>query len=73
MNYPTRAEIEELSPDDRLRLIGDVWDTLNEAQESLELSESHRELLDERLSEYEKNPNATVSWEDALHRLRQAS
>jgi putative addiction module component (TIGR02574 family) len=73
MNYPTRSEIEELSTDQRLQLIEDVWDTLGDSAESMELSEGHRDLLDGRLEQLEKNPNGTVSWTDALQRLRKAS
>ena len=73
MNYPTRAEIEELSPDERLRLIDDVWETFEAAPESLELSQSHRELLERRLEQFEKDPDATVSWDEALQRLRRSS
>lgn len=73
MAYPTRLAIEQLTPDERLRLIAYVWETFEAQPESLELSEAHCEPLDKRLSTYEKNPEATVSWEDALDRLRQAS
>ena len=73
MAYPTRTEIEQLTPDERLRLIAEVWDTFAAQPESLELPDAHRELLEERHASYEKNPQTTVSWDDALHRLRQAS
>jgi len=69
MNYPTRAEIEELSPDERLRLIGDVWDTLNETPESLELSDEHCALLDQRLDQLEKNPENTISRDEMLRKI----
>ncbi len=73
MNYPTRSEIEELSTDQRLQLIEDVWNTLEDSPETMEFSQEHRDLLDRRLEQLEKNPNATVSWPDALQRLRKAS
>ncbi len=73
MNYPTRSEIEELSTDQRLRLIEDVWETLDGVPESIQLSEWQREVLEGRLEQSEKDPNATVSWADARQRLRKAS
>jgi putative addiction module component (TIGR02574 family) len=70
MNYPTRAEIEELSADDRLRLIGDVWDTLEESADTMSLSDGHREVLERRIASLERNPEATVSREDVMQRAR---
>ncbi|HWG18177.1 MAG TPA: addiction module protein [Acidobacteriaceae bacterium] len=68
MHYPTRTEIEELSTDDRLRLIGDVWDTLE--PNSLPLPDGHREILEERLAQLDRNPETTVSREEMMQRVR---
>ena len=70
MHYPTRTEIEELSTDERLRLIGDVWDTLEEAADSMALSDDHREILERRIASLERNPEATVSREVVMQRAR---
>jgi len=73
MNYPTREEIRELTPEQRLRLLEDVWDTFEAAPESLEVSEGHRKLIEERFQQWERHPEATVSWDDVLHRLRESN
>jgi len=70
MHYPTRTEIEELSREDRLRLIEDVWETLETLPDSLALSEEHRKVLDQRLAELERNPNGTISWDEMLQKAR---
>ncbi len=70
MHYPTRSEIEELSPEDRLRLIGDVWETLEAASDSLGLSEDHQKVLEQRLTELEKAPEATLGWNEVLQKVR---
>lgn len=70
MHYPTRTEIEELSPEERLRLIEDVWETFQTSPDSLEISEEHRTVLDQRLSELERNPDKTVSWDEVLQKAR---
>ena len=70
MHYPTRTEIEELSPEERLRLIGDVWETFETSPDSLGLPEGHREVLEQRLAELERNPDATVSWDEMLQQAR---
>jgi putative addiction module component (TIGR02574 family) len=70
MQYPTRTEIEQLSPEDRLRLIEDVWETLESVPGSLNLSEEHREILDQRHAELERNPDSTLSWDNVLRTVR---
>jgi len=70
MQYPTRTEIEELSPQERLRLIEDVWETLAEP-DTLGLSEEHRDVVDERLRELERSPDATMSWDEMRQQVRQ--
>jgi len=70
MHYPTRTEIEELSPEERLRLIEDVWETFQTSPNSLELSGEHRAILDQRLSELERNPDKTMSWDEVLQKAR---
>ena len=70
MHYSTRTEIEQLSPEDRLRLIEDVWETLESVPGSLKLSEEHREILDQRHAELERNPDATMSWDEMMQQLR---
>lgn len=61
--------IDQLSPEVRLHLMGEIWDSLND--ESLgEIPESHREELDRRLAARELNPNATSPWEVVRDRLR---
>jgi putative addiction module component (TIGR02574 family) len=70
MHYPTRTEIEELSTDERLRLIEDVWETIETSPDSLALSEEHREVLEQRLSELDQNPNSTLSWDETLQQVR---
>jgi putative addiction module component (TIGR02574 family) len=70
MQYPTRTEIEELSPDDRLRLIEDVWETFEAEPGTLGLSEEHRDVVEERLNELERNPDATMSWDEMRQQVR---
>jgi len=70
MHYPTRTEIEQLSPEDRLRLIEDVWETLEVVSGSLALSDEHREVIDQRHAELERNPDSALSWGETLQRVR---
>ena len=69
MSYPTRAEIEQLSPDERLRLIEDIWQTFEVSPQELPLSEEHIRLLDDRLARLERNPEDTVSREEMMSQI----
>ncbi|HYV38653.1 MAG TPA: addiction module protein [Gemmataceae bacterium] len=50
-----------MSADDRLRLIGDIWDSLSR-DEQLDIPEGHKEELDRRLAEADANPPAGIPW-----------
>lgn len=61
--------IDQLSAEIRLQLIGEIWDSLSD--ESLgEIPESHREELDRRLAERERNPEASAPWKEVRERVR---
>ena len=53
-----------LSIPERIRLVGDIWDTIAEVPESLELTDSQRQELDRRLEAYHKNPNEGSPWSE---------
>ena len=63
--------IDRMSPEDRLRLIGEIWDSLSPTDE-LEIPESHREELDRRLAAADADPAAGSSWEEVRARLRRS-
>lgn len=68
---PTLQElgIDRLSPEDRLVLIEQIWDSLSGTDLS-EIPQSHRDELDRRIVEADANPSAGSSWHEARARLR---
>jgi putative addiction module component (TIGR02574 family) len=54
-------EILALSVEDRIQLAMAIWDSV--AQETIELSDENKQLLDERLRQHEANPDEGESWE----------
>ena len=60
--------IDRLSAEHRLRLIGEIWDSLS--TESTAIPESHREELDRRLAAADTDPAAGRPWEEVRARLR---
>jgi putative addiction module component (TIGR02574 family) len=69
MNADLLAEVLKLSPRDRLRLIEAVWDTLTE--EDIPVTPEEQTLLDERLADLERNPDAQSPWSEVKARLEQ--
>ena len=69
MNADLLAEVLRLSPDDRLRLIEALWDTLSE--EDIPLTREERALLDARLADLEANPGDQSPWPEVKARLEQ--
>ncbi len=63
------AEVEKWSPEDRLDLIGAVWDTL--LSDDLLLTQEEKVLLDERLEDLHVNPAAQSPWPAVKARLAQ--
>lgn len=61
--------IDRLSAEDRIRLIGEIWDSLVEA-ELPEIPESHLRELDRRLALADADPRRGAPWEEVRARLR---
>jgi putative addiction module component (TIGR02574 family) len=61
--------IDRLSNEERLRLIGEIWESLSPIDQ-LEIPESHREELDRRLAAADADPTAGRPWEEVRARLR---
>ncbi|MYL25171.1 MULTISPECIES: addiction module protein [Halomonadaceae] len=47
--------IRDLPVDERIQLVEDVWDSIAEDQQKLELTQAQREELDRRLNAYEQD------------------
>lgn len=56
--------IDKLSVDEKIVLVGAIWDSITtEPHPSLLTDEQRRELRD-RLADAERNPNDVVTWEE---------
>jgi putative addiction module component (TIGR02574 family) len=60
----TLEKIRQLSVSERLRLIEDVWASLSETPERIEVPDWHRAQLDARLAAHERDPAAAQPWGD---------
>jgi putative addiction module component (TIGR02574 family) len=66
------AEILALPVEDRVRLVGAIWDSISAVPEALPLTEWQKEELDRRLDDLEKNPDAGSTLEELFARIRRA-
>jgi len=69
MSKFSAADVLELPLDERLRLVEDIWNTIADSPEALELTEADKKIIDERLEEHWRNPSDGKSWEDVYARI----
>ena len=60
----TLAEIASLPIDERLSIVGAIWDSIAADSEELEITPAQREMLEQRLAAHAANPDAVVPWEE---------
>jgi putative addiction module component (TIGR02574 family) len=63
------AEILQLSPEERIQLVEDVWDSIAESPEAIPISDTQRIELDRRRAEYQRNPGGGLDWQKVRARL----
>ena len=64
------AEILELPLNERVKLVEAIWDSISAAPETLPLTRWQREELDQRLAEYETDPDSGSTLEEVFARIR---
>jgi putative addiction module component (TIGR02574 family) len=62
-----------LSVEQRLELIGELWDSIPDSVDELPVPDWHREELERRLAAADAEPDAAVPWEQVKKRLREKS
>jgi putative addiction module component (TIGR02574 family) len=62
-------QLKDLSTEEKLILVGELWDDLAAHPEAFPPREDHIKLLQERLENFRKHPEDVVSWEDVKSRI----
>ena len=62
-----------LSVEQRLELIGELWDSIPDSVHELPVPDWHREELERRLAAADAEPDAAVPWQQVKKRLREKS
>jgi putative addiction module component (TIGR02574 family) len=66
--------IDQLSVEQRIALVQEIWDSIAAEVEATPLTEAQKREIDRRLAEHEANPDDVIPWEqiqaEALARFR---
>lgn len=67
--------IDRMSVDERVALVGAIWDSIAPEAVNASLTEEQKAEVDRRLAAHQANPSAAIPWEqieaEALARLQQ--
>ena len=64
------ADVLELPVQERIRLVELIWDSIAAVPEAVEVSPELRADLEQRLKEFETNPDSGYSWDQVRARLK---
>lgn len=69
MKQITATDALALSIPERIQLVEDIWDTIANEPEEIELTEEEKKIINERLEAYHRNPDLGSPWEDVYKRI----
>ena len=61
--------LKGLSPEEKLILVGELWDELTAQPNALGPRDDHIALLNERLNHYRQHPSDVIAWEELKARI----
>lgn len=70
MSTAKKIDIRELSQSERILLAEQLWDSIVEDQDSLEVTDAQMELLQQRLAAYRASPDEGTSWEEVKNEMK---
>lgn len=62
-------DIRRMPIAERIKLVGDIWDSIAAVESEVPVTEAQRKELERRLEEYERDPRAGKTWEDVKKSL----
>ncbi|MCP4041421.1 MAG: addiction module protein [Gammaproteobacteria bacterium] len=63
------SDIAKMPVQQRIQLVEDIWDSVADLPEAVEIPEWHRKELEKRLDAYHENPNAGSPWAEVKKRI----
>ena len=62
-------DIATLSPEERLKLLEQLWDSLSSSPDAVPMTKPQREELDRRLDELDREGPGGIPWEEVQRRI----
>ena len=63
-------DIAALTPEERLSLLEQLWDSLTATPEAIPLTDAQTEELDRRLDDLDAEGPVGIAWDEVLSRIR---
>ncbi len=70
MSAVKNINIQSLSQSERIMLVEELWDSVAEDQDNLEVTDSQKKILEERLAAYQASPEEGTSWEEVKNEMK---
>lgn len=65
-----KLNIRDLSIQERIQLVGEIWDSIAEEEGEFELTDAQRDEIDRRMASLRANPDQVISWEEIKARIQ---
>ena len=69
MSTVKNINIQQLSQSERILLAEELWDSVAKNQDDLEVTDSQKKILDERMAAYKASPNEGMTWEEVKNEM----
>ena len=69
MSTVKNINIQLLSQSERILLAEELWDSVAKNQDDLQVTDSQKKILDERIAAYKASPNEGMSWEEVKNEM----
>jgi putative addiction module component (TIGR02574 family) len=69
MNKALLKELLELTPEERIELAEELWDSI-EPRDMPPLTADQKEEIERRLAEHRRDPSTAITWEEVKARLQ---
>ncbi len=70
MSTAKKMDIQELSQSERILLAEQLWDSITDDQDTIEVTDPQKKILQQRLAAYKASPNEGTSWEQVKKEMQ---
>ena len=65
----TKADIEQLTAEEKIFLVEEIWDSLAAGKPEVSLTDAQKKLVEDRWAEFKRNPERAVTLEEFKKRM----